>query len=352
VVVGAGVVGLAISRELQGRGLDVVVLERNGIGAGASGVQPGGVRQQWGTRVACRLARESVAFWRDLDLHLKPRAPLELRRGGYLFVAQSDAALARLAANVDLQNEEGIPSRVVSANEAAGLVPGLRADTIAGGSWCGEDGYFDRPQSVVQAFAEGLDVRHQDVAALDELDADVVVVAAGTETRTLLAPLGVDLPVHPEDRHLFLSEPIEERLLEALVVAPEIAFAAKHLADGRLLASDLAGRGDPDAGRAGWRATIRTGIEQLLPRLEYVSFSLLVSGVYDMTPDHQPILGAIPGRDDVFVACGFSGHGFMIAPAVARITADAIEGRRDEALDVLGLDRFASGRLVPEPQLV
>jgi sarcosine oxidase subunit beta len=351
-VVGAGITGLAIARELQARGHEVVVLERTGVGAGASGVQPGGVRQQWGTRIACRLARESVAFWRDAGERLKPRVPLQLRRGGYLFVAQGEAALARLAANVALQNDEGIPSRIVSASEAGELVPGLRVDAIAGGAWCGEDGYFDRPQSVVQAFAEGLDVRHQDVRSLEELEADLVVVAAGTETRTLLAPLGVDLPVHPEDRYLFLSDPIEERLLEPLVVAPELAFAAKQLADGRVLASDLAGRGDPDEGRARWRATIRAGVEQLLPRLEYVSFSLLVAGVYDVTPDHQPILGAVPGHENVFVACGFSGHGFMIAPAVARITADAVEGRRDEALDVLGIERFAAGRLVPEPQLV
>jgi sarcosine oxidase subunit beta len=229
-------------------------------------------------------------------------------------------------------------------------VPGLRTDGIAGGAWCGEDGYFDKPQSVVAAFAEGLDIRQVNVTAVDELEADVVVLAAGTETRALLEPLGVDLPVLPEDRYLFLSEPIEERLLEPLVVAPELSFAAKHLADGRVLASDLAGRGDPESGREHWRATIRTGIEQLLPRLEYVSFSLLVHGVYDVTPDHQPVLGEV--RPGVFVACGFSGHGFMIAPAVARITADAIEERRDPALDVLGIDRFAAGRLVPEPQLV
>jgi sarcosine oxidase subunit beta len=69
-----------------------------------------------------------------------------------------------------------------------------------------------------------------------------------------------------------------------------------------------------------------------------------------VTPDHQPILG--PVADGLFAAAGFSGHGFMIAPAVARITADAIEGKRDETLDVLGIDRFAAGRLVPEPQLV
>jgi sarcosine oxidase subunit beta len=77
---------------------------------------------------------------------------------------------------------------------------------------------------------------------------------------------------------------------------------------------------------------------------------LLVRGVYDVTPDHQPILG--PVADSVHVAAGFSGHGFMIAPAVARILADAVEGSRDPVLDVLGADRFAADRLVPEPQLV
>jgi len=358
-VVGAGIVGLAVARELEARGAEVVVLERAGVGAGASGVQPGGVRQQWGSRVACRLARESVSFWRNADELLAPRVPLTLARGGYLFVARSEATLARLAENVRVQSEEGIPSVVVTPAQAAELVPGLRDETIAGGAWCGEDGYFDRPQAVVEAFAAGLDVQHHDVRsilragtgwAVDGSPFDAVVVAAGVESHALLAPLGIDLPVRPEDRYLFLSDPIGERLLEPLVVAPELAFAAKQLADGRVLASDLAGRGDPEAGRARWRATIRTGVGELLPRLEYVSFSLLVPGVYDVTPDHQPILGAV--ADGLHVACGFSGHGFMIAPAVGRIVAGAVFGEHDDVLDVLGAARFASGRLVPEPQLV
>ena len=75
-----------------------------------------------------------------------------------------------------------------------------------------------------------------------------------------------------------------------------------------------------------WRVNIRAGIEELLPLLTYVSFTLLVRGEYDVTPDHQPLLGEV--EEAVYVAVGFSGHGFMIAPAVARILADAIlEGR-------------------------
>jgi glycine/D-amino acid oxidase-like deaminating enzyme len=89
-VIGAGVIGLAIARELTGRGVRVAVFERTGIGAGASGVQPGGVRQQWGTPVACRLARESAAFYAEADERLDAPVPLGFRACGYLFVAHTD----------------------------------------------------------------------------------------------------------------------------------------------------------------------------------------------------------------------------------------------------------------------
>ena len=364
VVVGAGVIGLAIARAAAERDHSVVVLERERIGAGASTIQPGGVRQQWGTAIACRLARESVAFWRDAGDRLASPVPLELRRSGYLFVALGEETLARLTANVRVQNAEGVPSRIVSPEEAARLVPGLAAAELAGGAWCDEDGYFDRPQSVVEAFAAGLDVRIHAVESLTpagdgwlvgcsdgvRLAADQVVVAAGADTVGLLEPLGIALPIEPEERYLFLSEPVPERLLEPLVVSPELAFAAKQLADGRVLASDLSARGAAAVDREEWRTHVRAVVERLLPRLTYVSYPLLVRGVYDVTPDRQPVLGPVsPG---LHVAAGFSGHGFMIAPAVARIVVDALEGDRDALLDALGADRFAAGRLVPEPQLV
>lgn len=345
-VVGAGVVGLAVARELRARGVRVAVFERSGIGAGASGVQPGGVRQQWGTPIACRLARESAAFWAEAADRLESPVPLAFRRCGYLFLAHSREALARLTANVRVQRQAGVPSRIVTPDEAAALVPGLAVGSVAGGSWCEEDGYFDRPQAVVEAFARGLEVRIRDVRSLDELEAEAVVVAAGADTPALVP----GAPIEREDRHLFYSEPIGERLLEPLVVSVERRFAAKQLADGRLLASDLSARGD-ESERETWRANVRAAIEELLPRLEYVSFPLLVRGEYDVTPDHQPLLGQVDER--VWVAAGFSGHGFMLAPAVARILADAIvEGRRDEALAVLDVARFAENRPVPEPQLV
>jgi sarcosine oxidase, subunit beta len=358
VVIGAGVVGLSIALQLSQRGASVTVLDRAGIGAGASGLQPGGIRQQWGTRVNCVLARESMGFYADAKDLLRMRVDPGFQACGYLFLAHSDDALVRLRENVALQNELDIPSRIVAPEEAATLVPGLDIAGVVGGAWCAEDGYFDRPQSLVEALGVQADVRIGEVlrvrdegvvrlASGGELRADAVVVAAGVDTPRLLP----ELPIRSEARYLFFSDPIRERLLEPLVVSPERHFAAKQLGDGRLLASDLAALGDPDVDLNQWRANVRRGFEDLLPQLVFVALPTLVEGIYDVTPDHQAILGRV--RDRVWVAAGFSGHGFMLAPAVGRIIAESvIDGREDGALSVLDPARFGEGRLVPEPQVV
>ena len=359
---GAGVTGLLVAHELRRLGVDsVTVYERSGIAAGASGVQPGGIRQQWGTAVNCLLARESLAFYREARERLEMRVDPRFQACGYLFLAHSPETRARLAANVALQNELGVPSRIVEPDEAAWLVPALDPSSLAGASWCAEDGYLDRPQAVLEALGERATVVRAEVVGLTEersgwelafadgtsTTAASVLVAAGWESRALVP----ELPIEREARYLFLSEPIRERLLEPLVISPERHFAAKQLADGRVLASDLTAAGDPGLERDGWQRHVRECVETLLPALEFVSLSLLVKGLYDVTPDHQAILGEV--RPGLWVAAGFSGHGFMLAPAVGRIIAEAIAlGREDEALRLLDARRFAEGRLLPEPQVV
>ena len=372
-IVGAGIVGLSVAHHLIERGeRSLVLCERAGIGAGASGIQPGGVRLQWGTEVNCRMARESLDFYVGITERLRPRIDPGFRPCGYVFLAHSAQALERLAANVELQRSLGVHSRVVGPEEVAELVPALDTSTIVGASFCSEDGYFDRPQSVVEAFAEaamtaGARIEYDEVTSLEpaapgwllglrrggRVHAGRVLVAAGSDSSRLLDPLDVELRITPEARHLFYSDPIRERLLEPLVVSGERGFAAKQLGDGRVLASDLNARGDPGIMEAKWRRNVRSSIRELLPRLEYVSFPLLVEGVYDVTPDRQAVLGAIPGLDGLFVAAGFSGHGFMMAPAVGRVVAEAILGREDDdALRTLSFERFARGELVPEPAVV
>jgi sarcosine oxidase subunit beta len=244
-------------------------------------------------------------------------------------------------------------------------VPGLATASIVGGSYCGEDGYMGEPQAAIAAMARHVDVRVATVDAIAPHDgrwaletsagrftAPAVAIAAGVDSRSLVAPLGVELPIELEPRHLFLSGPIRERLLEPLVISPERRFAAKQLHGGRVLASDLGATGDPEADAPAWRRNIRAVISELLPMLEYVDLDVIASGAYDVTPDRQPILGPLNGHEGLHVAAGFSGHGFMIAPAVGRIVAAAVSGERDTVLDILDSRRFREGRTVPEPQVI
>src|SRR3954468_4369854 len=118
-VIGAGITGLSIAFNLAERGADVTIYERTGVGAEASGVQPGGVRQQWGTRVNCELARESVVFYRNVAERLEARTRPRLEECGYVFLAHSPERLRTLAADVVLQNEIGVPSRILRPAELA-----------------------------------------------------------------------------------------------------------------------------------------------------------------------------------------------------------------------------------------
>lgn len=371
-IVGAGITGLSLAWQLAMRGASVVVAEGEGIGAGASGIQPGGVRQQWATRVNCDLARESAAFYRRIDSTIAPRANPRLEPCGYLFTADTSRELERLERNVTLQNECGVPSEIVTPEQAAALVPGLQVDGIVGAAYCGEDGYFDKPQAVVEGFATaavsaGAEITHMNVTELvfdgrgwklvgygevELLHAEQVVVAAGYDAPALLSGLGLELPIVKEPRYLFLSEPIKERLLEPLIVSVERSFAAKQLADGRVLASDLGARGDPEAGRVHWRRRVEENVESLVPILEFVSFPLLLEGFYDVTPDHQPILGRVPSWDGLWIAAGFSGHGFMLAPAVGRRMAEAISGSEDALPADFACARFDAADLPVETQIV
>jgi len=372
-VIGAGIIGMSIAWHLARRGVDrIIVFDGAGIGAGATGLQPGGVRQQWTAPLTCRLARESYQFYSRLDDMLERRTGAVLEGCGYLFLAEGKEQFAQLGQAVATQNELGIPSRLITPDEACAIVPSLDRDQLRGASYCAEDGYFDRPQAVVAAFAEvcasaGVTFSQVNVAQISRDGAgwqlgladgmrawaEHVVVAASHDTPALVRRLAGELPIGTEARHLFYSDPIRERLLEPLVVSAERHFVAKQLADGSVLASDLAAEGDPAQHKAQWHRHVRVTISALLPLLEYVSFPLLVEGRYDVTPDRQPIVGPLDAERRLWVAAGMNGRGFMLAPAIGRMVAEGIvDSVSGDDLAALGADRFARGASILERQVV
>ena len=341
VVAGAGVVGASVAYNLALRGADDVVLADAGrVAGGATGKAMGGVRQQFATAAEVALARASVRFFESLG------EPL-FRQVGYLFLATTADGAAALAERVGVQRELGVPVEPVDPS----LVPGLRVDDVEAAVFCAEDGVAD-PAGITRELvrrAVGLGVELREETRAEELERDLLVLACGAHSAGVAARLGVELPVRPLVRQLLLTGALEvpERL--PMTVEAESGFHFRGRGDRLVLAMADA---EP---RWGWEETVDEGVlDDRLARLVHrfpsaagTRVEEAWAGLYDMTPDAHPIVG--PVADGVYAACGFSGHGFMQAPAVgAAVAEEILEGGSSLDLSPYRLDRFAGGAVFPE----
>ena len=368
-IIGGGVIGCSIAYYLARLGMTHgVVFERRHVASGATGICPGGIRQQFEQEAECRLARLSMAFFEHVNELLEPEFPFFLERSGYLFLAESEALLSRFRRNVAMQNQLGIPSRVIAPAEIAEIVPALACEGILGASFCAQDSFLEecdgftrsllgraREQGFLLQLAEVIGLKQKSPDWLVETTTETwlakqVVVAAGTDSPSLAAAAGVHLPITPERRRLAYSERCEDELMRPLVVALERGFAGKQLRNGVFYIGWLGETQDSDDLTFTEQALTRGAT--LLPSMASLAVRRVVTGYYDSTPDHRPILGGISGLSGFYLATGFSGHGFMLAPAVAEIMANLIAGSTiDPLLQEFSLRRFTGSYAIEGLQI-
>ena len=342
VIAGAGAVGASIAYHLAERGArDVVLCDAGEVASGATGRAMGGVRQQFSTEAEVRLTQASIAFFRTLGANL-------FRQVGYMFAATTPEGLARLQERAELQRALGVPIEDCDARE----VDGLRVDDVLGAVICREDGVADPPavtRELVRRSAErGVEVReHTDARTID---AETLVIACGWESRDLAAAHGAELPIRPLCRQLLEVGPMEG-LPETLpmVVEEETGFHFRRRDDVLRLAwreHEARWTSDPVVDEA----LVPEWLERLAYRYPPAADAPLArawAGLYDMTPDAHPIIDRI--ADGVFVAAGFSGHGFMQSPAVGRAVGQLVLGEEPEFdLAPYALGRFAANEVFPE----
>jgi sarcosine oxidase subunit beta len=335
VVAGAGAVGASIAYHLARRGAkDVVLCDRGEIASGATGKAMGGVRQQFSTEPEVRLAQASVELFQELG------APL-FEQVGYLFLATTPEALTELEERAELQRGFGVP--VERADAFA--VPGLRADDVLGAVICGEDGIAD-PAGVTRELIRrsGVEVRERTDAR--ELEADVLVVACGARSPELVP----GLPVRPLVRQLVDVGPVDGIPDELPMVVEETGFHFRRVGRDvlRLAMQEPAPRWGED--EVVDEALVEDWRERLAHRYPQAAGAPVVrawAGLYDMTPDAHPIIGWV--GDGVYAACGFSGHGFMQAPAVgAAVAEELLEGTSSFDLAPYRPHRFSGDPVFPE----
>jgi heterotetrameric sarcosine oxidase beta subunit len=376
VIIGGGCMGASVAYHLARRGItDVVLLEREKmLGTGSTGRNAGGVRHQFSNEANIRLSIESIRMleqFADVVGH-----PIDFHQDGYLFLLSAPASVETFRANVTLQRSLGVDVQWLDAADAAMLAPGLDTSGVIGATFCQRDGIAD-PNGVTMGFAKaaqaagvtverdtevtGISLASGRVTAVETtrgtVETRVVVNAAGPHARQVGAMAGVEVPVQPYRRHIFIAQNDERRKTtnderrgwivpdnHVMVIDFESTFYFHREGGGVLF-----GMGDPSE-----TPTFDTTVQwdflpqvievavRRLPALADASVSHAWAGLYEVTPDANPIVGPAVTVEGLFLINGFSGHGFQHSPAAGRIVADVIAGR-DPQFDLtpFALERFA-----------
>jgi sarcosine oxidase subunit beta len=376
VIVGGGVVGTSAAYHLAAAGAGrVVLLERaDAVGTGSTGACAGGFRHQFSSRINIQLSLASVPM--ILGFEQEHGLPLDVAQDGYLFLIREQADLQAFRAAAALQRSMGVDARLLSPDEAVELAPGVSLEGLIGATFCPDDGIAD-PSGLTQGYATaarragaeirlGVDVLGIDtigdavtgVRTTDEvIDTRTVVNAAGPWAGVLATTAGVTLPLETIPRMVVTTGPfpgVPQR--RTLVIDAATSYYFHREGDGVL--TGMGGRNE----RASFDLSVdhRFIEEELLPTavrifppIEHAGIASMWAGLYEMTPDRHPILGEAPVTG-LYMANGFSGHGFQHAPIVGKLLSEMIVEGHARSVDVssLGLDRFTSGDLVVEGHVV
>lgn len=382
VVVGGGIVGAAAAYFLTDRGEhDVLLLERDRLGSGTSGGGLGGIRHQFTNELDVRLSLLSAAFWREFDSFTGGSHAFEQR--GYLFLADTPDGLATLREPLAMYERCGLPVRMLSRIEIADLVPGMRVDDLAGGRFCALDGYGD-PLDALSGFAaaavlegarvaEGVEVtslvREGDRVTgvrttAGDVSCDRVLVAAGAWTAPLAATASVQVPIWGYARSIMEAGPYPALSRSPMVIELESGFhfrpkgalqrfAMPNLSVDGAIEKGPAGAPDEFGGPgpcpevpASLEPWVRARAAWRHPAFAEVRIARSWSCYYEMTPDDHPVVGKVPDVEGLYLAAGFSGHGFMHAPATGQLIVEEMLDGTAATLDIsdLSLERFRSGR--------
>ena len=374
VVIGAGIMGLSVAYHLAAdHGYKrVVVVDSGYLCGGASGRNGGGVRAQWSSEINIRLMRESLSLFRKFaEQH---RINTWFRAGGYLFLARTEAAASELGENVELQNRCGVESQLLAPNRISDIVPELSSEGVLAASYNARDavvfpwpfvwGYAESARALgvsVRPFTRVVDLETRGrsitsvVTERGRIKTSVVVNACGAHSPEIARMLGIDLPTHPHRHEICSTEPLKPWL------GPLVADLSDGLYFSQSIRGEIVGGIGNDRVPSGpdqrsserFLALYARALTRACPRLGAVKVLRQWAGLYDISPDANPIIGPVDTVDGFFLLSGFMGHGFMMAPVVGqRVAARIARGTGGELFERWSLNRFATGRLLKEGMII
>jgi sarcosine oxidase subunit beta len=358
VIIGGGAVGAATAFNLARLGVtDVVLVERHQLAAGSTSKSAGGIRFQFADelniRIMLRCMPEFERFAEIIGEHCEFVPDIAFHQTGYLFLLDNATDADAFEGAVALQRRLGVETQILTPAEAAEIVPQLVVDDLLMATFCPREGHC-APEAVVQGHAQaaaahgvrirtgtevtGITTSGGRITAVETsagpIATGTVVCAAGAWSREVGAMAGVEIPVEGERHYMWFS--------------PEAGGAPEHMP----LTIDFStgfyshreGQGLVFGGR---EHELEDLAEPLMKRLPFIAELPIASswwGYYEVSPDHNAIVGETADLSRFLVATGFSGHGFQQAPAVGEHLAELICGRTPSLdLSAFSLDRFARG---------
>lgn len=375
VIIGAGIMGASIAFHLAERGVEnIVVLERDFIGRGATADAAGGIRLQFSTRTNIELSLVSMEYWENFEDRFDTF--INFRQQGYLFLLTDEANVPVFKQNLELQQSLGVPARWVTPEEIHKLNPYVTLDDVLGGTFCPRDGWADTSASTmgfaqaarglgVRIFQEtpvtGIDVHDGVVTGVrsgsQKIDTPLIICCAGPQTNAVSKLAGLDIPVHPYRRMSWVTGPFDG-------APPTLPFTVDfdqslyfHPESGGF----LFGMTNPDEPSSEnksvddtWLVKTVEALVARAPVFEDAPVRNGWAGFYEITPDDNPVIGPVPELGGFLVAAGFSGHGFMQGPAIGKAVAElVIDGEfRTVDLSAFRPGRFAEGALLQEHNVI
>lgn len=346
VIIGAGISGASVAYNLAVKGIkNIVVVDKSYMSSGATGRCGAGIRQQWGTKMNCMLAKASVDFFEKAQDILGYHRDVEFKQEGYLIVAVNKKEHDTFTKNVKLQNSLGIPAKQITKEEAKKIVPHLNTDVIVSATFCKTDGHLN-PFLMTDAYyhaAKKLGVQFffyeevKDIVVINgviekvvtskrEIETKKIVNAAGGYSKEIGDMAGVDIPVYSENHEILVTEPIED-VQGPMVISFGKNIYCQQVPHGSFImgrSGKSVEKGHDISSTWNFLDKMANTVVELLPPIGNLRVVRQWGGSYNLSPDRQPIISDTPALNGFYLACGFSGHGFMFAPMTGLLLSEII----------------------------
>jgi sarcosine oxidase subunit beta len=374
VVAGGGVVGCALAYQLARRGVDVLLLERDELGSQSTARNAGGVRQQFSCETNVRLQRLSVRLL--IDFADETGGHADFRQVGYVFLLTRPEHVRDFRHMLATWHRLGLSeARWVEPYEVSELVPVVDVADVLGGTFCPSDGLAS-PAGVTAGYAgaarrhgarlmDGVSVTGVDVVGgrvravrttRGDVSTPVLFDCAGAWSAEIGGMAGVDVPVRPFRRHVFVTDTLPE-VPRTMPMAVDFTTSLYLHPEGDGALVGMADRQEPStfSTDVSWdflERMVRVASRRA-PVLARAGVRTAWAGLYETTPDHQAILGPVADVEGFWCGCGFSGHGFMQAPAAGLVLSQLLlDGRSEVDVAAFCHGRFARGELVEERNVI